>query len=35
MEMEYKKEGGFVIMKAGGEMPDELFKIIKAMGILV
>lgn len=35
MEMEYKNEGGFIIMKAGGKMPDELLKTIRAINVLV
>ncbi len=32
--MEYKNEGGIIICNAGGDMPADLIKIIKAMGIL-
>jgi hypothetical protein len=35
MELNYKREGGFIVMKADGEMPDELLKIIRAMEALV
>jgi len=34
MDMEYKNEGGILICRAGGKMPDELLKVIYAMGIL-
>ena len=33
--MEYKNEGEVILMKAGGKMPDELMKALKAMGVLV
>ena len=35
MEMEYKQEGSMIICKAGGEMPDELLRAIKALGIII
>lgn len=34
MEMNYKNEGGLIVMKAGGKMPSELLKAIRAMGVL-
>lgn len=32
--MEYKNEGGLIVMKADGEMPGDLLKAIRAMGVL-
>lgn len=35
MEMRYSDEGGYMVLRAGGSIPDELICILRAMDQLV